>query len=175
MASGCNLQRVPRPRARGLRWGLLPPPMLSVLLPLPMDSPAALACFNLLGSFLSGWLIDRVSPKKVLTFLPLISALSLAALAIFPASTLVLLCVIGFAYGGTIAAYPAAISQRFQGDDGPRVYGRVFTAWGTAGLLAPWVAGKIFDQTGGYGEALWIASALALVSSLLAVKAIGRG
>ena len=104
--------------------------------------------------------------------LPLVSAISLALLAVLPELTLVLLCLIGFAYGGTIAAYPAAISRRFPGDDGPRVYGLVFTAWGTAGLFAPWLAGKIFDQTGDYSEALWIASALALLSSLVAIRSI---
>lgn len=52
-------------------------------------------------------------------------------------------CLVGFAYGGIIATYPAAIAILFPGEDGPLAYGRIFTAWGTAGLLAPWLAGQI--------------------------------
>ncbi len=89
-------------------------------------------------------------------------------LALFPVATLVALGGVGFAYGGTIAAYPAAIAARFPGALGPKVYGMVFTAWGAAGLAAPWVAGRIFDATQGYAPALWIAAGLAVISALVA-------
>lgn len=130
-------------------------------------APASLAAFNLLGSLLSGWLVDRISKRLLLTILPLTGAMSLAALAVLPELTLALLCVVGFTYGGIIAAYPAAILQQFPAEAGPRAYGRVFTAWGAAGLLAPWAAGKIFDQTGTYEAALWIACLLSIVSALV--------
>ncbi len=135
-------------------------------------APALLACFNFLGSLFSGLLVDRTSKRQLLMVLQLISAISLAGLAVLPELTLLLLCLIGFAYGGTIAAYPAAISQLFPGNHGPTVYGRVFTAWGMAGLLAPWIAGRIFDRTGAYDAALWTACALAVLSALVALKSI---
>ena len=53
------------------------------------------------------------------------------------------------------------------------VYGRIFTAWGTAGVLAPWLAGKLFDVTGGYSAAL-VVSAVSLVVSALAASALPR-
>ena len=83
--------------------------------------------------------------SHILTTLPVIGATALLALAVLPEQTLVLLGVVGFAYGGTIATYPAAIANLFPGEDGPRAYGRVFTAWGAAGLVAPWLAGQIYD------------------------------
>ena len=52
---------------------------------------------------------------------------------------------------------------------GVRVYGRVFTAWGAAGLLAPWFAGTLFERSGGYTTALIVAGATALVSLLAAL------
>jgi len=56
-----------------------------------------------------------------------------------------------------------AIAVRFA-EQGPRAYGRVFTAWGLAGLLAPWTAGRIFDVSGGYDAAMLVAAAVALIS-----------
>ena len=67
--------------------------------------------------------------------------------------------------GAIIAIYPIAISNYFV-EQGPKVYGRVFTAWGFAGLVAPWTAGMIYDTWSGYNPALIIASVTALLSAL---------
>lgn len=134
---------------------------------------AVLACCNLAGSLVAGALADRAPMRVLLSALPLITALSLAGLVLFADQTLVFLGLIGFAYGGTIAAYPAAVGREF-GVDGPRAYGRVFTAWGTAGLFAPWLAGQIFDWSAGYDAALWLASMLAVSSMLLAFAMFGE-
>ena len=131
-------------------------------------APAVLAVCNLSGSLVAGVLMDRMAPRRLLAALAIASALALAVLALVPGLTLIALGGVGFAYGGTIAAYPAAIATRFPGALGPKVYGRVFTAWGAAGLAAPWLAGRIFDATGVYGPALWLAAVLAAVSAILA-------
>ena len=138
-------------------------------------APAILACCNLCGSLAAGALTDKSPPRHLLPALTILSAVGLAWLAISPSATLLALGLVGFSYGGIIAAYPAAIARRFPGDAGPRVYGRVFTAWGVAGLTAPWVAGAIFDATGGYGSALWLASALSLGAAALAGQAFRQG
>ena len=113
-----------------------------------------------------------MSPKTLLTALPLLSAIGLAS-ALVPSIYLPALGAIGFAYGAIIAIYPAVIAKRF-GEDGPRLYGRVFTAWGFAGLAGPWLAGALFDATGGYRIALLIAAALAAISSLAAYRLPNR-
>ncbi len=135
---------------------------------------AILACCNLVGSLTGGFLADTQSLRRLLAALPLVTAAALITLALAPGLTLAALGLIGFAYGGTIAAYPAAIAQRFPGAEGPRAYGRVFTAWGTAGLLGPWAAGTMFDLSGCYSAALWAASLLALGSAILATRVLGE-
>jgi OFA family oxalate/formate antiporter-like MFS transporter len=45
-----------------------------------------------------------------------------------------------------------------------QVYGRVFTAWGIAGLLAPVFAGFLYEQTGNYQTALIVAGCAGLIS-----------
>ena len=125
-----------------------------------------------LGGFVAGWMISRWGSGRLLIGLPLLSAVALLAMAVHEDafSTVMLLSLVGFAYGSLIAVYPVAIAERYR-TQGPRVYGRVFTAWGCAGLAGPWSAGWIFDWRGGYETALLAAAGIALLSSLCA-KAI---
>ncbi len=133
-------------------------------------APVIIAVFNLIGSLSGGMFVDRAGPVLPLGSLPLLSAAALLALAFAGTGALALSClgVVGLAYGATIAAYPASIAKLFGVVKGTRVYGRVFTAWGTAGLLAPWFAGYLFDHSGGYRTALLIAAALAIGSTIAA-------
>ena len=104
---------------------------------------------------------------------PALSAVALFTIALFDSGLVVLfgLAAIGFTYGAIIAVYPAAVSSLFNAVVGVRVYGRVFTAWGTAGLLAPWFAGFLYERFGDYRIALAAAGCTAL-ASLLAVWSV---
>jgi OFA family oxalate/formate antiporter-like MFS transporter len=130
-------------------------------------APAVISASGLAGSLIAGRLIDRSAATSLLIGLPLISAVAVVLLAIFGGASIVMiyLAVVGLTYGGIIATYPAAISKRFGVLDGPQVYGRVFTAWGFAGLFAPWFAGFLFDWTGSYRLALLAAGVLGVVSA----------
>jgi OFA family oxalate/formate antiporter-like MFS transporter len=123
-----------------------------------------------LGGFVAGWMVDRWPLSRFLVGLPLLSALALLGIGATDSGaqvTLALLGVVGFSYGSIIAIYPVAIADRF-GRHGPQAYGRVFLAWGIAGLVAPWSAGYIFDCFAGYQPALLIAAAVALLSAICA-------
>jgi OFA family oxalate/formate antiporter-like MFS transporter len=121
------------------------------------------------GGFAAGWLVDRWGVFRFLVGLPLLSALALLAIsfAAGTAMTLALLSIVGFGYGSIIAVYPVAISICFA-ERGAEAYGRVFIAWGFAGLVAPWCAGLVFDLRGGYEPAMLIAALVALISGLSA-------
>ena len=132
-------------------------------------APSVLALFSMSGSLLGGWMADRVSFKVTLTVLPLLSALSLALLALFLVDISVLfgLGVTGFTYGAIISIYPAAIATHFGAVEGIRIYGKVFIAWGIAGFVGPWLAGSLYDLNGDYRLALIIASIAGLGSALV--------
>ncbi len=134
-------------------------------------APVVIAVCNLAGSLIAGRLVDRLGPARLLIGLPLASAAALFAVAGAGQGVVVMaaLGVVGFAYGGVIAAYPAAISKLFGLVNSPRIYGLVFTAWGTAGLAAPWLAGQLYDWTGTYNFALALAGGLGVVSTTIAL------
>ncbi len=150
-------------RAAGLTTGLTGAPWLA---------PTLIAVCNMAGSFAGGWQVDHLPPVRLLASLPLISAAALIVLALDGGSELVLACLglVGFTYGAIIAVYPATIAKMFGTVDGTRIYGRVFTAWGLAGLAAPWFAGYLFDRSGGYAFALTAAAFLGLVSAFAAFR-----
>ena len=137
----------------------------------PWVAPAIIAVCNLLGSLAGGRLADKASLGFLLATLALVTSIALAGLAVFGqvGGLLVAFSVIGFAYGGTIAAYPAAIAKLFGMKESAKIYGRIFTAWGCAGLLGPWFAGFLFDRNANYQLALFIASVAGLVSVLAIV------
>ena len=78
----------------------------------------------------------------------------------------VVLVIIAFAYGAVIAVYPLAVARSFGEDGYPPAYGRVFTAWGTAGLVGPFGAGLLFEATGTYRVPLLVAAAAAIGSTI---------
>ena len=131
-------------------------------------APMIIAIFNMAGSFIFGWLADRMRPDFLLSGLALVSAIALMLLSMIDGISFALfgLGVVGLTYGALIAAYPAVISKLFGVLRGVKIYGRVFTAWGTAGLLAPSFAAVLYDSSGSYSVALFVAAALGVISAL---------
>lgn len=137
----------------------------------PWMAPVVIALCNLLGSLVGGRAADALPAGVVLVGLPLLTCAGLVLLVVAGASGLVVaLGMAGFAYGGTIAAYPPVIAKRVGQDHSAKVYGRVFTAWGVAGLSGPWLAGALFDASGQYGVALMVAAGFGVVSALAAAR-----
>ncbi len=133
-------------------------------------APMIIAVCNLLGSLVGGRLADKVPIGILLATLALITSAALLWLAILGTDgglyfgLGVGLGAVGFAYGGTITAYPAAIAKLYGMEQSATVYGRVFTAWGSAGLLGPLLAGYLFDLGGDYMIALFAAAGIGLIS-----------
>jgi|TARA_B100001105_G_scaffold19230_1_gene13951 OFA family oxalate/formate antiporter-like MFS transporter len=111
---------------------------------------------------------DRTETDRLLRRLPVGSAgvLALAAMAPNGVVMVVALAGIAFAYGAVIAVYPLAVARSFGEDGYPPAYGRVFTAWGTAGLVGPFGAGLLFEATGTYRVPLLVAAAAAIGSTI---------
>ena len=137
-------------------------------------APIVIAVFNMIGSFLGGWMIDHFQPRACLCILPIVSAMSLFALSFLLAdqSILIGLAIVGFIYGAIIAAYPAVIAALFGKVDSIRIYGLIFTAWGVAGFLGPWLAGIFYDSHGHYSFALLIAAIAGIMSAITAYCAL---
>lgn len=122
---------------------------------------------NVAGSLLGGVAGERLAARLSLALPLALTAAALGLLLAVPAAGLALLGLCGFAYGWLIAAIPVVIRQSLGAAAFAPAFGRVFTAWGVAGLVAPSLAGLLYDWSGGYGGAIGLALAAALAGLLL--------
>jgi MFS transporter, OFA family, oxalate/formate antiporter len=129
---------------------------------------ALVAAANGVGRLGGGWLTDHLEPRWFLTPGLTVAGASLALLWAAPGlvSGLVALGATGLAYGAMVGAYPAIIARLYGVAQASRVYGRVFTAWGVAGLAGPVTGGLLFDCCGGYAAAIPAAAFAAGLAAL---------
>jgi MFS transporter, OFA family, oxalate/formate antiporter len=126
------------------------------------------AAGNGVGRLGGGRIADVLSVREVL-----VGGSALAAVALFglaagpgPAVAVAALALSGIAYGALAVAYPVASARYYGAERTTAVFGRIFTAWGVAGVTAPVAAGALFDSTGGYGTILVILGAGSVLGAL---------
>ncbi len=112
-----------------------------------------LAVGNASGRVISGLVSDVIGRDRTLFLVMTLQAVTVVAVAgsqrgaAWPAVLAVLLF-LGANYGANLALFPAATKDAFGLERFGLNYGFVFSAWGTAGLVMPWLAGRIKDATG---------------------------
>jgi len=83
----------------------------------------------------------------------------------------------GLAFGGYLALSPALTADLWGISNFGAVYGAMFTAWGVAGLLGPFLAGRVYDLLGSYVPSFWLLALLCLFANgviLLWVRPVVR-
>ena len=117
----------------------------------------------------AGWLSDRFGCKRPLVVILIINSIALFSLTIFINInlTLILMILVASLYGSVIAIYPTLVSNIFGPDKSAWAYGRIFTAWGFAGLASPSLAGWLFEQSKQYNSSLLMAFILSILSAII--------
>jgi OFA family oxalate/formate antiporter-like MFS transporter len=123
---------------------------------------------NLIGRTGGGWLSDRTGRLPGLRA----ATVGLAACCLLLPATraavavLVLVTIVGVAYGVQSALVPALTADLFGTERFAVIYGRVFTAWGVAGLAGPQIGARLGDR-GNFGGALLVGAAAAAAAFAL--------
>lgn len=131
-----------------------------------------MALFNGLGRIVWGWTSDRIGRLRslMLMFVGLIIAL----VAVLPNASsfalwLVGMCLVGFCFGGYLAVMPTACADFY----GTRCYGAnygfLFTAYGIAGVVGPFLIDYIKTSTGGFTTAMYIFAGASVLGIILAM------
>ena len=126
------------------------------------------AAGNGVGRIAGGWLSDRLPAHAILGGAPALTFLALSAAVLVGGvdGVLTSLFLVGVGYGCIASALPSIVAKNYGVAKLTRLYGKLFTAWGAAGLIGPLAGGLLFDAFGDYGMAL-IAAAIAALAALL--------
>ena len=125
---------------------------------------------NGLGRLAGGPLCERLPSRLMLAAAALWNAAALMPVVLSPTVATALLAMfgIGVGYGSLASAVPMTIVKSHGAARLSVVYGRLFTAWGAAGLLAPLAGGILFDRPGNYGVTLTASLILCLAGTGMA-------
>jgi OFA family oxalate/formate antiporter-like MFS transporter len=141
-----------------------------------------LAVGNSTGRVLAGTLSDRMGRQWTLLIEFIWQALVVAALYKLSsgdagwASILAVAFMLGFNYGTNLAVFPATCKDYFGIRNFGLNYGCLFAAFGSAGLIMPYVNGYIEDTTGSSDLSYAIIIGLLAAAAVLAVvsRAVGQ-
>ena len=146
----------------------------------PIAASSALAVmgvFNFIGTIASGWLTDRLDPRKLLLvyysfrgvsllFLPFVhDTMTIGAFAVL----------FGLDYIATVPPTVALVADRFGQHNVGVVYGWVFAAHMVGAALAAWVAGIVRESVGDYAAAFVAAGWIAIVAGFAALMIRRKG
>ena len=119
------------------------------------------------GRVLSGWMSDTFGRLNTLRLMVLLSAVALPLFYIFAQQVVLfylLLIVIYYGYGTLLSVFASTCAD-FYGTRHMGVnYGLLFSAWGVAGIVGPVIAGRVYDATGNYEMAFYLAAVLSVVA-----------
>jgi MFS family permease len=102
-----------------------------------------------------------------------IGVLGLLALAPGPLTAYAYGALVGVGYSITAPLMPALVNDFFRGRHFGAIFGMLHAANATGGGLGPWVAGRVFDATGGYAPA-FVAAVASGALSTAAIWLAGR-
>jgi sugar phosphate permease len=138
---------------------------------------AVMGAFNFIGTIASGWLTDRVDPRRLLLvyygfrgvsllFLPFVhDTMTIAAFAIL----------FGLDYIATVPPTVALVADRFGQHNVGVVYGWVFASHMVGAAIAAWVAGIVRETAGDYAAAFVAAGWIAIVAGFAALAIRRKG
>jgi MFS family permease len=123
------------------------------------------------GQIAFGHLSDRIGREWVWTignFGFVVCCIALIGLQAMPSAALLYLMIVaqgtlGYSLTSVMGAIPAEI---FEGRHYGSIFGTVMLAAILGGAAGPWIAGVLYDTTGSYAVAFWIAAACSVVSML---------
>lgn len=131
---------------------------------------------SIVGKTGGGWLSDRVDREIVYVVgiaIMLAAVATLAALGASPAVWAIYLyaALLGLGYSVTASLIPAMVSDRFSGQHFGAIVGMGLLGSAAGSAFGPWMAGYLFDRTGGYGLAFAIAAGCGLAAGVAGWRA----
>jgi MFS transporter, OFA family, oxalate/formate antiporter len=122
-----------------------------------------------------GWLVDHFEAARVGVGAHLCSLAGALLLGFVPGpvSAALALGLIGAGYGIVSGLAAGGIAHYWHKNQFGLVASRLYIAWCAAAISLPVLAGALFDRTGSYASAVWIAAGINVLGALIALKLPG--
>jgi MFS family permease len=119
-----------------------------------------------------GWLVDHFRAARVGVGAHLCSLAGAMLLTLVPAplTAAFALGLIGIGYGIVSGLTAGAIAQYWHKNQFGLVASRLYIAWCAAAISLPVLAGALFDRSGSYASAVWIAAGINVLGVLVASR-----
>jgi MFS transporter, OFA family, oxalate/formate antiporter len=123
-----------------------------------------------------GWLVDHFAPARVGIGAHLCSLAGALMLSLVPApaTAAFALGLIGVGYGIVSGLAAGTIAQYWHKNEFGFIAGRLYIAWCAAAISLPVLAGALFDRTGSYASAVWLAAGISVLGALIASRLPAR-
>ncbi len=123
-----------------------------------------------------GWLVDHFRAARVGVGAHACSLAGAVTLGLIPTpvTAAFALGLIGLGYGIVSGLTAGAIAQYWHKNRFGLIASRLYIAWCAAAISLPVVAGALFDHTGGYASAMWIAAGINVLGMLIARRLPAR-
>jgi len=135
-----------------------------------MTALTLIGAFNIVGSYVAGWLGGFWSKRLVLAVIYAARAVGIVAFILLPISTWslwIFSALMGAAWLGTIPVSNALLAQVLGARYLATLFSLVFVAHQVGSFLGVWIGGAVFDATGSYGVIWWTAAALGVIAALV--------
>jgi predicted MFS family arabinose efflux permease len=131
---------------------------------------AVMGVFNFVGTLASGWLTDRIDPRRLLFAYYTFRGISLFLLpAVHDDLSIGIFAVLfGLDYIATVPPTIMLCAEVFGRNNAGVVYGWVFAAHQIGAAAAAWGAGLVRDDLGSYGWAFSAGGGIAIAAGMLA-------
>ena len=135
------------------------------------EALAVMGAFNFIGTIASGWMTDRVDPRKLLLVYYAFRGISLLFLPfVHDGMGIVVFSVLfGLDYIATVPPTVALCADAFGRRNVGIVYGWVFAAHMFGAAIAAWTAGVVRENVGDYAAAFVAAGWIAIVAGFAAL------
>ena len=131
---------------------------------------AMIGLFNIFGSYLFGYLGDRMRKKYLLSFLYFSRAVVITLFLTLPISNFSAIAfgsAIGFQWLATVPLTSGIVAQIFGARYLSSLYGIVFFSHQIGSFLGVWLGGRIYDVTSSYSLVWIMAIFLGILASIL--------
>lgn len=136
-----------------------------------MTAVALIGLFNIFGSLFFGWAGGKGNKKNLLTFIYASRAVVISLFLLLPLTTTsayLFAAAMGLLWLATVPLTNSLVAHMFGVRYLSMLGGLVFLGHQLGSFLGAWLGGLIFDRTGSYQLAWWLAIGLSLAAAILA-------